>query len=147
MLATDAAPTSLALATANAALNGLSDQVEVRRLDWHSDEDIQQAVRANGGPFDVVLGSALQFERWESRLWPLLAALTHSGVHGQRSIIALAHTTGAIPAPSAAELTEGGGRFEEIERVSGLAFGLRTRWNESESDFEVVLLERSGVQA
>lgn len=36
----------------------------MRRLDWHSDEDLWAAVRANGGPFDLVLGSSLQFETW-----------------------------------------------------------------------------------
>ena len=135
--ASDAAATSLATATANVAINGLA--IAVRKLDWGDDEDLAAAVSANGGPFDLVLGAALQFEKWEKRLPAALAALTHAGRRGRRSIVAFAHTAGA----SAATVEGSGARFEQLERSSGLAHGLHTRWSEAESDFEVVVLGRT----
>ena len=139
VMATDVAPTSLAQTTANAAVNGLSEAVTVHKLDWMEDADIESAVAANGGePFDVVLGAALQFEKWESRLWHVLEKLTHGGrrADGTRALVALAHTTGALPTPPAEA------HFEELERVSGVALGFPTRWRSDESDFEVVVLVR-----
>ena len=52
------------------------------------------------------------------------------------SLVALAHTVGAVASPP-----EGSG-FVEVARVAGLGFGLHTRWSESESDFEVVVARR-----
>ena len=61
VVATDEANRSLALATANAALSGA--QLSVFRFDWEEPSLIEQA--AAMGPFDLVTGAALQFERWE----------------------------------------------------------------------------------
>lgn len=134
VMATDSAPAALALTTANAALNGLSGVVRARRLDWQSDADVQAAVDANGGPFDLVLGASLQFERWGEggrRLWRVLDALTHA-----RSVVALAHTAGALPQPP----EDGTSRLVERRRYGGVEFGFGTRWSADVSDFEVVVL-------
>ena len=182
--ATDVALRSLALATANAALNG-ADAVRTLRLDWGSDDSLTAAAAEASGGYDLVLGGALQFETWSERLWSVLRTLVRpppalqincstaamdrgdgsrggegsegdeggeggegvsrgggrGGLGGGRGglgggLVALAHTTGALPSPPM------GSGWAEIARVPGLAYGLRTRWSASESDFEVVLLRR-----
>ena len=114
-------------------------------------------------PFDLVTGAALMELSTSPRLWSVLRALTAPGgaigvaandaetaadatastevVGHQRrrrrgSLVALAHTVGAVASPP-----EGSG-FVEVARVAGLGFGLHTRWSESESDFEVVVARR-----
>lgn len=131
-LATDAAARALVQTTANAALNGVHASMRAQKLDWLADESVG-AVAAEHGTFDLVLGAALQFETWEMRRWSVLRRLTHPG-----SIVALAHTTGALRGP---EDVDGSG-FVELERISGLAFGLHTRWSQNDADFEIVLLRR-----
>jgi hypothetical protein len=127
--ATDVAERSLALAAANAVLNGV--RLRTHKLDWHNDDDVA-GLASEHGPFDLVIGAALQFETWqETRLWSVLEALTSAG-----SAVALAHTLGVIDAPPT------GSPFVEVTRISGLTYGLRTRWNRNESDFEIVLLRR-----
>jgi SAM-dependent methyltransferase len=144
VLATDATNRSLALATVNAALAGVpAERFHVAALDWHADADVDNA--AASGPFDLVLGGALQFEKWEARLWDVLARLTAppaaaapdaasraAGAAG--SVVALAHTVGAIGRPPLA--------FVELGRLAGGAYGMHTTWSETDSDFEVVVLRR-----
>lgn len=133
VLATDASDRSLSLLTANAALNGLGAVVSAQKLDWLVDADVSAAVAANGGrPFDVVIGAALMGLAADAgRLWPVLAALTEAD-----GVVAIAHTTATIDSPP-----EGAG-FVEVTRLSGLDYGLRTRWSANTSDFELVLLRR-----
>ena len=147
--ATDAADRALALATANAAFNRLP--LKTHALDYDDAESVS-AFAALSGPFDMVLGAALQFERWQhSHLWRTLRLLTRRPPFDSRegqtaneeltaalgpSIVALAHTAGALETPP----LESG--FVEVERISGLRYGMRTRWREDMSDFEIVLLER-----
>lgn len=148
VLATDVANRSLALATANAALSDAP--VEVGALDWNDAAAVQRV--AARGPFELVTGAALQFESWENgQLWSVLEQLTRApsvstdgasanGVRatgeGGGSLVALAHTIGAIrsPPPSSG--------LVEVRRIPGTAYGMSTRWAASESDFEVVLLTR-----
>lgn len=142
VLATDAATRALALATANAALNGVDDIVQAQRLDWLADSSVE-AIAAQHGTFDLVLGAALQFETWEARLWSVLRAITHPG-----SIVALAHTTGVVFGAHAFSSDEEGAvveesGFHELKRISGLSFGFHTRWAQDVSDFEIVLFRRS----
>lgn len=81
-------------------------------------------------PFAVILGSALQFERWTQRLWTVLRLLTDSS---PSTIIALAHSVNSLPSPPE--------DFHE-ERVSGIRYGMHTEWTMDESDFEVQVLSR-----
>ena len=136
VVASDHALRSLALATANAAMNGVDETVRAHRVDWNDDETIADAVRAHG-TFDLVMGASLQFETWAARRWPVLRNLTHPG-----SIVALSHTLGALTTTTSAEEEEEDSGFAEVERISGLEYGLPTRWSETETDFEVVLLRR-----
>jgi len=65
-----------------------------------------------------------------------LEVVGHQRRRRRGSLVALAHTVGAVASPP-----EGSG-FVEVARVAGLSFGLHTRWSESESDFEVVVARR-----
>jgi hypothetical protein len=123
---------------ANAVANGahivnpasgtkLSPGLAVQRFDWLNAADLQRVLEA--GPFDMVLGAALQFESWWDKLWPLLEKLASS----QSTRLVLVHTTGNIVVPAAAALCE-------VRRKSGKIFGMVTRQNEFMSDFEVVEL-------
>jgi len=93
--------------------------------------------------------AALQFEKWERRLWSVLERLTVAADERTQacdddaeeatngSLVALVHTVGGIGSPPAWT------PFIEIARLPGAArYGMFTRWNEHESDFEVVLLRR-----
>ena len=135
VVATDHVTRSLALTTANAAINGLGGAIQTAKLDWESDEDITNVVAAYG-PFDLVMGAALMsLSADAARLWAVLAAITTTNV-GCGTVVALVHTTDAIGPPPA----DSG--FEELERLSGLEYGLTTRWATDKSDFEVVVLRR-----
>ena len=73
-----------------------------------------------------------------ARRWPVLRNLTHPG-----SIVALSHTLGALTTTTSAEKEQDDDSgFAEVERISGLEYDLPTRWSETETDFEVVLLRR-----
>ena len=77
VLATDVAPTSLALIEANAGLNGVAAAaLRTARFDWHSDADLERV--AAGGPYDLVMGAALQFERAPPRPRPRTSCKAHS---------------------------------------------------------------------
>lgn len=52
------------------------------------------------------------------------------------SLVALAHTTGSIRPPPASAA------FVEVRRISGMAYGMHTRWSNAESDFEILLARR-----
>ena len=157
VLATDRDPRSLALATANAALAGDAD-VRVLRFDWDDDDAVDEI--SAQGPFDLIMGAALLFEKWEARMWTVLERLTRppnsapgsapdsapdsapaascaegeEGEAGDGVLIALAHTTAGIGTPPAT--------FAEVGRLPGAPrYGMTTRWG-AESDFEVVLLRR-----
>ena len=130
VLSTDRAAHSVAIVAANAALNGLDDAVTTATLDWDDDAALAQAAAAHG-PFDLVLGAALQFETWQGRLAGVLAALLKPG---GRAV--LAHTIGGL-----ASLPAGGVLWEEA-RTPALAFGMHTAHSREASDFEVVLLRR-----
>lgn len=149
--ASDKANHSLALVTANAALNGYRS-VKPAQLDYERDEDVAAFALSNG-PFDLVMGAALMEFASTPRLWQVLRALTSKGSseaasslsehrqHGKTrrhraSIVALAHTVGGIDKPPP------GCGFDEVKRISGLEYGLHTRWSREESDFEVVVLRR-----
>lgn len=153
-VATDVANRSIALAVANAALAGVTN-VLVQPLDWYDDASIAAAIADGGpGPFDLVLGAALQFEQWQERLWSVLERLTiapstapdagdescaeggsRGGDHAG-SLVALSHTIGAIQSPPVSVA------FVEVERVPGAPrYGMTSRWS-GESEFEVVLLRR-----
>ena len=153
-VATDVANRSLALVVANAALAGVTN-VLVQPLDWYDDASIAAAIADGGpGPFDLVLGAALHFEKWQERLWTVLERLTiapstapdagdescaeggsRGGDHAG-SLVALSHTIGAIQSPPLSVA------FVEVERVPGAPrYGMTSRWN-GESEFEVVLLRR-----
>jgi len=72
VLATDVAWRALALTVENAALSGVV--VEARQYDW-DDEAGAEDLRRTHGPFDLVIGAALQYETWEDRLWTTLSSL------------------------------------------------------------------------
>ena len=72
VLATDVAWRALALTVENAALSGV--EVEARQYDW-DDEASAVALRRSHGPFDLIIGAALQYETWEDRLWTTLSVL------------------------------------------------------------------------
>ena len=71
------------------------------------------------GPYVAVLGAALQFERWHDRMWHVLRALSEQN---PAVTIALAHAVGGLRPPA-----DG---FEEVERVSGMAYGMHTAYAE-----------------
>ena len=163
VVATDASMHSLLLVAANSALAGV--HVEIRKLDWDDDEDVSAAV-SHGGPYDLITGAALQFERWETRMWTVLRQLTwapangclmseanalHARTEAERdgvgecdvgqavtagSLVALAHTTGSIQEPIASS------HFVEEGRIPGMAYGMHTRWSDTDSEFEIVLMRR-----
>lgn len=134
VMATDRANQSLALVTANAALNELRN-VRVAPLDYESDVDVASFSEAHG-PYDLILGGALMTFVTTPRIWPVLRSLTSGSMARGGSVVALAHTVGTIPTPP-----EGSG-FHELERISGLEYGFHTRWASDESDFEIVVLQR-----
>jgi len=129
ILATDRSKKSLALTTANAAMNGLN--VNVSLLDFTDPERISEIV-CEFGTFDLLLGASLEFENWEDSLSDVLGLLTHDD-----GIVALAHVTGGIEKPPADS------SFCEIGRISGLRYGMQTMWVEGESCFEIVLLKKT----
>ena len=143
VLATDGAARSLQLVAANAALAGVSDRVSTLRLDWDDDAAVDRA--ASRGPFDLLLGAALQPERWEQRLWTVVGRLLGGGGGGaaRRPAVVLAHSAGAIGSPPHSSGLQLGAR------VPGVALGLHTRWKPAWSDFELVELlhdVRAGAQ-
>ena len=86
------------------------------------------------GPFDLVLGAALQYEEWWERLWVVLARTLQSGGGDGRAV--LVHTVGTIQPPVA---------FCVLERVGGESFGMLARDGRDHgselgtfSDFELV---------
>lgn len=83
------------------------------------------------GPFDAILGAALQFERWADRMWTVLRALTDDR---PGATIALVHSVGSLGGPTA--------DFEEVARVNGMRYGMHTAWDDRESDFELQILTR-----
>lgn len=130
VVATDIAQHALLQLAANAALNDVA--VEVKRFDWHRDEDLLAAEAL--GPFDVVLGASLLWEKWYPRLWQVLGRLL-----GPAGSAALVHMVDSLEAPSVAS----GLRVER--RLSGDAFGMgRADRGEAHaaSDWELVLLRR-----
>jgi predicted nicotinamide N-methyase len=145
VLSTDALNRSLALSAANAALAGVPEsRFHLSLADFMVDADVSRL--AELGPYDLIMGAALQFERWEDRLWPVLERLSapaSSGAHAQTTstcvtsgtIVALAHTLGAIAEPPPP--------FKLVDRVPGTAFGMRTKWSRHETDFEVVVVHRA----
>lgn len=149
VVATDREVRSLALATANAASNRIS--LATSRLDYESDEEVEAFAAAHKGGFDVILGGALMAFAESPRLWSVLRSLTYvqeeaspsaassAAATSVGSTVALAHTVGAIKPPPH------GSGFQEVERISGLEYGLHTRWAANESDFEVVVLRRAAV--
>ena len=165
VVATDRAWRALALTAENAAMVGVSGQVEVVQYDWDghdrvaTDQRRGEAVEGEGeevqasqleralatardfatqhGPFDAIIGAALQFETWEDRLWPTLVALgsTKAGSAGeggseigrerQPSVVTVALATNAgvlstppSPPPSASV------RWKLVDRCSGDRFGM-----------------------
>ena len=52
------------------------------------------------------------------------------------SLVALAHTVGSLKAPPQSAA------FQMLGRVPGMAYGMHTRWSETESDFEILLARR-----
>ena len=104
------------------------------RLDW--DESNVLAISAASGPFDAVLGAALRPGPggWAA-LWAALGEIAQDSAETE---VILAHTAG-VAEEFAGELAEG---FDVASRSSGLEFGMSTRWSETESDFEVIVLRR-----
>mmetsp|Transcript_11870 Transcript_11870/g.25686 ORF Transcript_11870/g.25686 Transcript_11870/m.25686 type:complete len:378 (-) Transcript_11870:379-1512(-) len=138
VVCTDVASWSLPLATANAHMNNVGGLVRVARFDWDDDDGLKRV--AAMGPFDLIIGAALQFEKWLPRMWYVLEVLTDksdtcTADTGTGALVALSHTTGSLPEPPAP--------FAITERVSGLDFGMHTAWSEVESDFEVLCLLRT----
>ena len=150
VLATDRDVYSLDLIAANSALNGLGafleyppsaergGSVHVARLDW--DESDVLAISAAYGPFDAVLGAALRPGPggWAT-LWAALGEITRDSAETD---VILAHTAG-VAEELAGEFAEG---FDVASQSSGLEFGMSTRWSETESDFEVIVLRRRPSQ-
>lgn len=135
VLATDAAPRSLALTRANAALNGVPrERLRTMRFDWESDSDLARV--AGEGPFAAVIGASLEFERWPSRFWSVVERLASAGTQ-----VVLAHTSGAF-APGTKLALPAGSALAQVETVSGLEYGMHTRWADDEADFEIVTLRR-----
>jgi predicted nicotinamide N-methyase len=146
VVATDKELRSLGLTMANSVSNGIpiADSqsgasavagLTVQKFDWSDVTDLERILDA--GPFDLVLGAALQFEsRWDE-LWPLLQRLSSSA---QSPRIVLVHTTNSIEVPAAVQLCE-------VSRTSGKEFGMVTRQNDLMSDFEVVELAEAGAVA
>lgn len=130
VVATDLEPRSLALATANAALNGAT-ALETSRLDWHDETDARRMVAA--GPWAIIMGASLQYEAWTARLWALLGALA-----SEETLVALVHTTGALQLDGPALAA-----FHEVERIGGAALGMGVGpAGDVYSEFEVVLLRK-----
>jgi len=128
VVATDIEPRSLALATANAALNGAT-ALETTRLDWYDDAELGRMAAA--GPYTIIMGASLQYEAWTARLWALLGALA-----SEETLVALVHTTGALRLDEAARAA-----FHEVERIGGAALGMGVGpADDVYSEFEVVLL-------
>ncbi|KOO26986.1 capsular polysaccharide synthesis, partial [Chrysochromulina tobinii] len=118
-------------------------EIAVQPLDWYDDASIAAAIADGGpGPFDLVLGAALQFEQWQEHLWSVLERLTiapstapdagdescaeggsRGGDHAG-SLVALSHTIGAIQSPPLSVA------FVEVERVPGAPrYGMTSRWS------------------
>lgn len=134
VIATDIETRSLALSTANAALNGAT-AFETTRFDWHDDAELARMVAA--GPYAIIMGASLQYEAWTARLWALLGALA-----SEETLVALVHTTGAL------KLDEAPARaaFREVERIGGAALGMGVGpADDVFSEFEVVLLRSRAV--
>ena len=170
VVATDRAWRALALTAENAALAGLGERVEVVHYDWdgvatdqgggavEKVEAQSQARRVEWalatardfavrhGPFDAIIGAALQFETWEDRLWPTIVALASAtsesaGDNGRerRSVtVALATTTGALSIPpSPPSSASPSVDWTLLERCSGDRFGM-SDLRGGPSEFEVV---------
>ncbi len=143
VVATDKAWRALALTAENAALTGVGDRVEVVQFDWEGEgagwEAAARSLAAEHGPFDAILGAALQFETWEERLWPTLTALARGAGGGEGSgwareiTVALATTAGALPAPP----QQSGWSVREV--ISGDGFGM-SDLRGGPSEFEVMHL-------
>jgi predicted nicotinamide N-methyase len=152
VVATDKAWRALALTAENAALTGVGDRVEVVQFDWEGDgagagwEVAAASFAAEHGPFDAILGAALQFETWEERLWPTLTALAAAGTAGtgggegsgggpREVTVALATTAGALQAPQ----QQSGWSVTQEAIISGDGFGMGDLRG-GPSEFEVMHL-------
>eukprot|EP01046_Picozoa_sp_COSAG06_P040017 COSAG06_NODE_4798_length_3945_cov_19.107644_1_plen_425_part_00 len=152
VVATDKAWRALALTAENAALTGVGDRVEVVQFDWEGEgagwEAAAASFAAEHGPFDAILGAALQFETWEERLWPTLTALAAgtagtgtggeegSGGGAREVTVALATTAGALKAPQQQSVM---GWSVTQEVISGDGFGMGDLRG-GPSEFEVMHL-------
>jgi hypothetical protein len=93
------------------------------------------------GPFDAIVGAALQFETWEDRLWPTLAALAapksvpkreEAGTSSKKNqarravTVALATTTGVLSTPPVSSTASAwpSMQWRLMERCSGDRFGM-----------------------
>ena len=115
--------------------------LEAALFDWDDGEVAARSFAAEYGPFDTILGAALQFETWEDQLWPVLTALADGGREhggaGTVTTVALATTAGALSAP---ERAQHGWALEQ--RVSGDAFGM-VDLRGGQSEFEVMVADRT----
>lgn len=128
ILATDQSRQSVALTTANAAMNGANISAQV--FDFTDYEEIISAV-SDHGRFDLVLGASLEFEKWDDILFEVLGMLTRDG-----GVIALVHSTNELGRPPVDS------SLFEVTRISGLQYGMQTLWKGKESCFEIVLLQK-----
>ena len=166
IVATDKSRASLALATANAAINVVhttssnrsslldtNSNFRTHPLDFASHasrtELLATTTTANTSGFGLVLGAALEFEVWEEDFFGALEELTHDG-----GLVILVHVTGGIGKPPLSSC------FTELGRVSGAFFGMCSMYHEEghgdgrqsgrqdelESCFEILLWRKNETQ-
>ena len=103
VVSTDKDVHALSLVTTNAAMNGVGPGEILRDLigstvgivtatvlDWDSDESVS-ALQHEHGPFDVIIGAALQYGKWERRMWSVLEQLA-----GRNTDLILASAIGEL---------------------------------------------------
>jgi hypothetical protein len=71
-------------------------RVRVEPFDYLNDGDVDRLVAA--GPYDAIVGAALQFEQWpQGRMWHVLQRLTSPPrittdyTHARRTVVIMAH--------------------------------------------------------
>lgn len=91
---------ALSLVAVNAAINGVisSERRGIDNatrgsltpvvLDWDSDASVD-SLAVKHGPFDMIIGAALQYGKWEARMWAVLEKLAKRP-HGSPARVALA---------------------------------------------------------
>lgn len=141
IVATDKAAHALALIRANAGANLVPGQhIAVARLDHSDISEVKKLAKSYAPGFALVLGSSLQSLFDESTrnrshlLWQILDEILDQKNEGALAI--LAHSINTVE-PCGAD-----GEFELVKTISGLQFGMRTRWNANASDFVISVFRR-----